>query len=270
MWHEVLHWNISAVVQNQYFLLRNSIGSCLDTHLYLISCLQATFGEAFKDTRPWKMLDAAIRVAQDAGNSLQVIANFQRHPRCRDERNGYFVCELCRVIPSAERLHVGPGKASCLSCGERYCPEHFTEHHASCNPEIKGDIKVHDQAFIRRAEKAAAPKICRCNLAGGCTGRQPPYYGQFETCDSCCVLDQKQHASKKPGRRGTKTAAEKLKAKEAKLKRATDLAAFQEAEDLLRADTATNREWFVCNLPRCHPQKKHTVGHSRHACCAEP
>ena len=30
-----------------------------------------------------------------------------------------------------------------------------------------------------------------------------------------------------------KTAAENLKAKEAKLKRATDLAAFQEAEDLL-------------------------------------
>ena len=215
MWHEVLHWNISAVVQNQYFLLRNSIGSCLDTYSYLISCLQANFGEAFKDTRPWKFLSAATRVAEDAGNSLQVIANFQRHPRFSDKRKGYFVCELCGVMPSDERPSRATFfQASCLSCGERYCPEHHTEHHASCNPEIKGDIKVHDQAFVKRAEKAAAPKTCRYSMAGGRKGKQPPHYGQFETCDSCCVLNRKQHEKIKPVKR-QKTAAEKLKAKEA-------------------------------------------------------
>ena len=79
---------------------------------------------------------------------------------------------------------------------------------------------------------------------------QPPHYGQFETCDSCCVLNRKQHEKIKPVKR-QKTAAEKLKAKEAKLKRTTDLAAFQESEDLLRADTAANHEWFVCNKVGC-------------------
>ena len=44
--------------------------------------------------------------------------------------------------------------------------------------------------------------------------KQPPHYGQFETCDSCCVLNQKQHEKIKPVKR-QKTAAEKLKAKEA-------------------------------------------------------
>ena len=216
-------------------------------------------GEAFKDTRPWEKLDAAIRVAQAAGNSLQVIANFQRQPRFSDQTKGYFVCELCRVMPTDERpgtnATITATQASCLSCGDCYCPEHFTEHHASCNPEIKGDIKVHDQAFVKRAEKAAAPKTCGYSMAGGCRGKQPPHYGQSETCDSYCVLNQKQHEKIKPVKR-QKTAAEKLKAKEAKLKRATDLAAFQEAEDLLRADTAANDEWFVCNYNRCPLQKK--------------
>ena len=78
-----------------------------------------------------------------------------------------------------------------------------------------------------------------------------PHYGQFETCDSCRVL-QKKHREKKinPVKR-QQTAAEKLKAKESKLKRTTDLAAFQESEDLLRADTVANHEWFVCNKVDC-------------------
>jgi len=254
MWHEFLHWNISAVVQNQYFLLRNSIGSCLDTHLYLISCLQANFGAAFKDTRPWGILNAAIRVAEAAGNSLQVIANFQRHPKTSNESYSKFGCELCRDMPPYERptgCQYMDAQASCLSCGDRYCPEHYTEHHAICNPEITGDIKVHDQAFIKRAEKAAAPKTCFYDLKGGCRGNQPPHYGQFETCDSCRVL-QKKHRDKRinPVKR-QRTAAEKPKAKEAKLKRTNDLAAFQESEDLLRADTAANHEWFVCNKVGC-------------------
>ena len=114
---------------------------------------------------------------------------------------------------------------------------------------------MHDQAFVKRTEKAAAPKTCCYDHEGGCRGNQRPHYGQFETCDSCRVLNRKQHEKKiKPVKR-QKTAAEKLKAKEAKVKRATDLAAFQEAEDLLRADTAANHEWFVCSSLRCPLQK---------------
>ena len=55
--------------------------------------------------------------------------------------------------------------------------------------------------------------------------------------------------------RNQKTPEEKLKTKEAKLKRATDLAAYQEAEDLLRADTEANHEWFVRTLLHCPLQK---------------
>ena len=225
-----------------------SIGSCLDNCSCIISCLQDNFGEAFKDTRPWNALSYVIKVAEAAGNSLQVIANFQR--QCSsDQRRGYFMCELCRVMPQDDRpskKHCHRGGWSCLSCGERYCAEHLTEHHGICNPEIKGDIKVPDQAYNKRAEQAAAPKTCLFSQGQGCRGKQPLHYGLFKTCNSCRVIDQKRKEKMKPGKR-QKTAEESLTTKEAKLinKKATDLAAFQEDEDLLRADTEANHESLV-------------------------
>jgi len=53
-----------------------------------------------------------------------------------------------------------------------------------------------------------------------------------------------------------KTAEEKIKTKEAKLKRATDSAAFLEAEALLQEDTTAKHEWFICNLLSCPLKKK--------------
>ena len=111
---------------------------------------------------------------------------------------------------------------------------------------------MQDQAFIKRADKAAAPKTCLYQHKGGCRGKQPPHYGQSETCDSCLVLGQKRRDEQKitPVKR-PKTAADKLKDKEAKLQQTIDLAAFQESEDLLRTDTAKNHEWFVCTRSGC-------------------
>ena len=232
MSHEYLHCNISAhaVVQNQYFLLRMSMGSCLDSSFHIISYLQANSGESFRDMRPWNALNYMIKLAEAAGKSLQVIANFQRHTRhiTSEERKGYFMtlCELCKEMPNDERP---PGHSSkncggwsCMSCGGRYCAGaagHFTEHNAICNPETKGPTKVPDQvpdqAFTKRAEQAAAPKICLSTH--GCKGIQPPHVGQFTTCDSCRVISEseKQRESWDTGAKRQKTPEEKLKAKEA-------------------------------------------------------
>ena len=145
------------------------------------------------------------------------------------------------------------GGWSCLSCGERYCTGHFTEHNAICNLGTKGSIKVNDQALIKSAEQASTAKVCL--YTSGCRGKQPPHYGQFITCDSCCSISPqivKKYATPeaKAKTHMKKTAEEKIKTKEAKLKRATDLAAFLEAEALLREDTTAKHEWFIIIMQR--------------------
>jgi len=65
----------------------------------------ANFGDSFGDTRPWNALNYMIKVAEVAGNSLQMIASFQRHTwqDQERERKGYFICDLCKEMPKDER-----------------------------------------------------------------------------------------------------------------------------------------------------------------------
>ena len=169
-----------------------SIGSCLDSCIYIISCLQANFGESFKDTRPWHALYHAIKVAEAVGNSLQVIANFQIQSNS-GERKEYHMCELCRVLPVDERLcNLGCYSLRRLvndACRAANATAHGTSQSTipSATPTLRGTSRCLVKPSSRGPYKLLLRRYTSDYITG-CKCKQPPHCVQYETCDSCRVI----------------------------------------------------------------------------------